>query len=301
MNHSPETDGGARCRAAWLAGIATLLLASCGGGLSGTGDGGDHVVESTGPVGTGIVDADSSVDEPADTLVDGSEPAGEDASEEAVTAPLSIAFENSLPVVESEAALLVLANATTRPVDFGLDDAPLRDLAPEAFTVPIAFAPGRDRLAFSSIEPASNASLEPFDVVAGSVTTVIWRDDGDGRVPLPLVTEVATTDPTLARVRVALGSAPRGSTVGRWRLEPVDGALGTAAETGSDDPLALATDYIDIQPGRYRPSRADLASEMNVSTADVELARGRTYTLVIGDTRQLLIDDSRSDDTRAAR
>lgn len=274
----------------------SLLLASCDGGLFGTGDGHNaNVMLETGDT---------------NGTTTGSETTGGSMTTDNDTYPTLTAFDNMQPGGQSNAPQLRVLNLTQASVQVAVNDdnnAVITDLQPEQDSGRIALPIDATRLVFTDSATTgtdgTNAqtafhTIEPFNAVEFSITTIIMRRDmlrepNDSIDVIALTTQANSTSPTTALARLvqasALGDLSRSSTITLMAMEPNISGSDVSFEGLSYD--SVVTEYTDVLPGSYTLTDADgrFASE------NITIEAGHVYTLVINSASApvlRVIDDS---------
>jgi len=258
-----------------LAALAALgTLAGCDGGISGTGV---PPVEANGTGGPG---------DPGDPGDPGGQAAPSSGTDEIGqpspdTSPPDNGDADAVPDGASAQTLVnvraVRAGAPgVRVVNLSGESLVVSDGAADGTTVPVApleasgtadgtaggtaiavelSAPQAPLRVVAAVDATPLAIFDPLALVDGSVTTLLVGPGATARTTvIALETEVAPSDPTLARVRIVtiLADAAAGAVD-----ELVLRGEGTDRQLGATDAARSASDYLPVPPGEYRVSGAD--------------------------------------------
>ena len=268
----------------------SLLLASCDGGLFGTGDGHNNNV---------MVNNEAGANTDATT---GTTTGGEATSDTmGVTDGSTAAFDNMQPGGQSAAPQMRVLNLTQINVQVSVNgNAFISDLAPERDSGRVELPVDATQLLFTDITTTSEDgqtafhTIEPFNAAEFSISTIILRRQVDDSVGvITLTTQAEATDSTTALARLVqtatLGDVNRSSTITLVATEPNNSGSDVDFDGLSFD--TQATQYANILPGSYTLTDAD----NRFTSENITIEAGRVYTVVINrSTAPVLrvIDDS---------
>lgn len=271
----------------------SLLLASCDGGLFGTGDGTNNNIMIEGEAGSTTDEMDAgentgSTDGTTTGATDGDTTGETQMSTVDNSMPTTESFDNMLPGGQNAAPQMRVVNLTQLNVQVSVNDNPvINELLPQQDSGRVELPVDAAQLLFSDVATLSMDdsvafhTIEPFNAAEFSITTIIMRpDDATSNIGfITLTTQSESTSPSTALVRLvqatSLGDVNSSSTITLVATQPNNSGSDVNFEGLSY--VTQKTDYADVLPGTYSLTDANnrFASE------SITIEAGHVYTLVI--------------------
>ena len=277
--------------------LLALTLGACDGGLFGTGDGvtaNNSIAGSTDPLDMQL---------PTETSGDTSLGISPIATPEMDTLD-GVAFDNTLVTTLRSDPLLNVVNLSDRTLALSLDtqNALLLDqpgLAPGAISELLVLPVGTNTLRLLNANDSNRVffTIDPLNVGASTLTTLIVRELDNGVDVVPLATQITSDDATLARLRLVQGVPLSDNTTveSELRLVPAGENPGAAevsyAGISFDNP---ASAYLSVPAGDYLLQDA----QSRFPPQPLTVVGGGVYTvIIIGTDEPVLLIQVNSDNS----
>ena len=280
----------------------SLLLASCDGGLFGTGDGTNNNIMIDGEAGATNGDMETGGNTGTSTGATDGETTADSASSQNDSNPTTEAFDNMQPSGQIAAPQIRVVNLTQINVQVSVHDkVAISELQPGQDSGRVELPVDATQLLFanaatlSADDSVAFHTIKPFNAAEFSITTIIMRrSDVSGNIGvITLTTQSESTDPTTAIVRLVqtatLGDVSGSSTITLEATEPNGSGSDVSFEGLSYE--VQTTGYVDVLPGSYTLTDTD----SRFASESITIEAGHVYTIVINsDTTPVLrvIDDS---------
>jgi len=206
----------------------------------------------------------------------------------------TLGFTNDTTSQGSELADLYAVNTTTQAVLLVLNNTNDRrlllsdaaGLTSGSFSLLTSVTPGTGTLVVESVDDTTAvASVDPLIVSAGSYTGLLIREFNNSTSVVPLIVASGTTDPTLAKVRIAQAAA----------FDNIDASAELTLLSAGSNPGGIDTafsaisyvnsnsDYIEVPAGDY-----ELTDPLQrISPQALTFEGGTVVTLVLTDNSQV--------------